>query len=630
MMSVTGTRLSAVRPILALGAVVWLLIDLWRVWTPSLITIFGQAAATPPELIGGFALGCMALPLVLLLVLGSRLQRPAVVLFLIGVAAAARLLLGFGPGSQVQLYTAAVGVGAASLWLCVATSVLGEYVVPGLAVGVALSTTTHAALGTFGAVWRLDVWGWLELVLLLALLAGTATSTSRVQLTATSRRLAWLVFPSLLLAGIVLADVGRASATQARFGPLQMVVGCWLAVLVLVMPLRTRLAAPVLVLVTLGLFVWTIDRLIPSSTAPLYLIGMPALVLCLRQLDETKAVDPPTGLRPARAAAGGAVVWVVLLFIYYAGYDLGYTAVWLVPALALVIALVSMGGTDGARVPVLPGHRTVTTAVVGAVVVSGVLAWAGPMATLRGPGDSPHSQSASGPGLRVLAWNLRMGYGMDGRFDARGVADHVLGSGANVVLLSEIDRGWLLNGGQDQLHILSRLTGMKAVFGPAADSVWGDAILTSLPVSEVSRHQYAPYGSLTGAEALSATVRWEGRRVRVIATHFQPTGDEVNRTTGQARELAALATADAGHYDYVVAGGDLNTTPGSKAWRELTAAGLRDTLAAARPLNTNPADDPDLQLDHILASPALRPSSPSAPGSELSDHFPVQVDLASR
>ncbi|WP_283095297.1 hypothetical protein [Nocardioides alcanivorans] len=35
------------RHVLEVGVGLWLLVDLQRVWAPSLITIFGQAASTP-------------------------------------------------------------------------------------------------------------------------------------------------------------------------------------------------------------------------------------------------------------------------------------------------------------------------------------------------------------------------------------------------------------------------------------------------------------------------------------------------------------------------------------------------------------------------------------------------------
>ena len=55
------------RRVLLVAGVLWVFLDVFRMWAPSLITIFGKAAETPAELIGAFALACGALPLVLLL-----------------------------------------------------------------------------------------------------------------------------------------------------------------------------------------------------------------------------------------------------------------------------------------------------------------------------------------------------------------------------------------------------------------------------------------------------------------------------------------------------------------------------------------------------------------------------------
>ena len=77
----------------------------------------------------------------------------------------------------------------------------------------------------------------------------------------------------------------------------------------------------------------------------------------------------------------------------------------------------------------------------------------------------------------------------------------------------------------------------------------------------------------------------------------------------------------------VIAGGDLNTTPGSAAWKELLGTGFTDALATARPLLTAPADAPDEEIDHLLTSTGLIPRDPRAVDTQLSDHLPVAVDL---
>src|SRR3546814_12363667 len=97
-----------------------------------------------------------------------------------------------------------------------------------------------------------------------------------------------------------------------------------------------------------------------------------------------------------------------------------------------------------------------------------------------------------------------MGYGMDGEFDPRAVAAQIADQDPDVVLLSEVDRAWLLNGGQDQLAILARLLDMEAHSGPAADPVWGAAILPDLPAADVRSRPLDSFGPATGARVPNA------------------------------------------------------------------------------------------------------------------------------
>ncbi len=227
----------------------------------------------------------------------------------------------------------------------------------------------------------------------------------------------------------------------------------------------------------------------------------------------------------------------------------------------------------------------------------------------------------------MVAYNLRMGYGIDGRFDQRAVAELLERQHADVILLSEIDRGWLLNGGQDQLRILARLLDMNAAFGPAADQVWGDAVLSKHHLRDISSHALDRDGAVTGAQALSVRLTWRGQPVTVISTHLQPGSGGTDDTVSQASELADLMTAAYDEGGVVVAGGDLNTTPDSTAWQRLLATGFTDTLADARPLRTASADDPEEEIDHLFASPGVTAQDPRALDTLLSDHLPVVVDL---
>ena len=601
----------------------WLLIDVLRMWTPSLITIFGRAAETPPELIGAFALACGAAPLLLLLLPRTR-RMTQLALVLLLVARAALLLT---DGGRPQLVVASLGTVAGLWWLSLAAGRDARSLVPGLAWGLLLATTAHASLGTYGAVWRRDLAGFAETAISAALVVAALVLSARspaVDGQAPGRRAAWLVMPVLLLCGVVYANAGRAWSTAGTVGLLACVAGTVLAVAVCGRRpgrgLRVLTGVVLVAVTAVGTLVpLTYDGLAPAHAwlvAPVFLLGTPAVLLLLEQ-----AVAPaPDGRGGPRSVAGGAVLWVVLLFVYYAGYDLGYRADVVLVGLSVVVAAVTL---TGRRASTTSAYRVRGPVLAGVAVAALALALLGPAVTLR-PLDH---RERTGTALRVVAYNVRMGYGIDGRFDARAVAELLERQHADVILLSEVDRGWLLNGGQDQLQVLARLLGLHAAFGPAADQVWGDAILSSEPLREPSSTAFDGYGAVTGAQALSATFTWRGRPVTVVSTHLQPGSDGTDDTVGQATELATLMTRSARRGQVVVAGGDLNTTPGSNAWGALTDTGFGDTLATARPLLTAPADRPDEQIDHLFASPGLSAQEPHAIETELSDHLPVVVDL---
>ncbi|WP_203980521.1 endonuclease/exonuclease/phosphatase family protein, partial [Micromonospora phaseoli] len=225
--------------------------------------------------------------------------------------------------------------------------------------------------------------------------------------------------------------------------------------------------------------------------------------------------------------------------------------------------------------------------------------------------------------VRLVAYNIRMGFGLDGRFDLAGL-DRAVGE-ADVVVLSEVDRGWLLNGGHDTLHLLAARLEMPYVFGPAAGPLWGDAVLSRWPVQGARTRPLPAVGAPTGAQALGVTIDFSaGVRLAVVSTHLQPPpGAE---PVVQARAVADFAAGYADGLPLVVAG-DFNTEPGDPAFTALTDAGLVDAFAPARPLPTSPADDPREQIDHIFVSPDLVATDPVAVPSTASDHLPVAVTL---
>lgn len=635
---------ASLRTTLGVGLITWLLIDLLRAWTPLLITVFGRAAETPAELIGAFALAVTALPLVALLIAGRRITHSDDIFgatILLAIAARAGVI---APSGRTLLIVASIGVATGLLALALAATRAGPTFTPGLFGGIALATVTHATLGTWGAVWRLD-WAGLLVTVVLVLGAGVASRSLRQARDPqpAGRRVGWLALPVLLLAGVALANPARALVAHS-LGALVVALAVTVAALLTLhdwSPITRRVAAVGAVAATA--LVMLPDPLRGWSLLG-FAVGMPCLAMTFPRPTAPVDTPPDTPRTPtARAVAAGAVVFTALLFAFHAGYDLGYRADWLLPLIALAlgcIALLPQPGAEGNSVDAPraphrrgadPGGSLITPLrVLAAVLVVAALTLAGPWATVR-----PVSQ-ANPPAdntLSVAAYNVRMGYGIDGRFEPQAVAELLVKEHADVILLSEVDRGWLLNGGQDQLTVMARLLGFHAAFGPAADQVWGDAILSRHPLSDLISHRLPDAESLTGAQVLAATITLPNdKHVRVISTHIQPDAGGPEPSLRQARVIRAFAAEQQAAGLPVILGGDFNLEPGGREFDALTReangqSNLNDALAEARPLLTSSSDDLQKQIDHIFITPALSASRARTVRTLLSDHLPVFVDV---
>ncbi|MET8907247.1 endonuclease/exonuclease/phosphatase family protein [Micromonospora sp. NPDC004551] len=631
---------------LALGVVV--LLDVLRVWLPSIITIFGRAAETPAELLGAFALGWFVLALAAPVLVRRVGPRPVGVVAA-GVLAATRLALTAAPGGRIQLWLACAGLLAGLVWLAAAAATVARPV-PGLAYGLTGAAVGHALLGTEDLVWRGGVLGWVLSVLLVGafLAAQPAASPPAAAPDGGEGGAAWLlVGPVLLLAGqSALAPAVWDAAASYRHGSADLsglalpparlaavpeaAIGLFL-VAVLLRPPRpvARVLWPAALVVGAGLF--ATDR--AGWLAAAVLLTAAGLGGCLALVDtvadRTESLTPRGsgtepdpggghgGRRRGFAVVGGMLGFAVGAVAYYAAYDLGYPNGWVPVLAALVVAVAAVLAPPSVAAPLRPPVPVWT--VPGAMLLTAV------GGGIHRPVPAPEPPATPPAAVRVVAYNIRMGFGLDGRLDLDALTRAVNGSRPDVVLLSEVDRGWLLNGGHDTLALLAGRLRMPYVFAPAADPVWGDAVLSRFPVRAGRTLPLAAHGAPTGAQALGVTLDLGGRELAVVATHLQPPPGQ--GPVAQAGEVAAFATRYAAGRPLVL-GGDLNTEPGDAAFAEFTRAGLVDALAAARPLPTSPADDPRTQIDHVFVTPGVTPSGAAAPRGTASDHLPVAVTLA--
>ncbi|MYW05669.1 endonuclease/exonuclease/phosphatase family protein, partial [Streptomyces sp. SID3343] len=248
---------------------------------------------------------------------------------------------------------------------------------------------------------------------------------------------------------------------------------------------------------------------------------------------------------------------------------------------------------------------------------------------LRPPaGSAPEPDRAAGT-LRVVTYNIRMGYGIDGRFDLDRTATTIRALKPDVLLLNEVDRAWFLNGGHDVMTLLARRLDLPYTFAPAADPQWGDAVLTRKPIEHVESIKLPAGGAPTDAQALGVVVEAEpGKRVALVATHLQDVDDTVPQVQAD-RAAAFAAKLGAGGVPVAVLG-DMNATIDSPQMRAFTAGGvdLVDGLAGVRPFRTYPADEPKQEIDQVLVDRRLTVRAVDSRPSRASDHRPVAVTLS--
>jgi endonuclease/exonuclease/phosphatase family metal-dependent hydrolase len=379
-----------------------------------------------------------------------------------------------------------------------------------------------------------------------------------------------------------------------------------------------------------------------AATLAACVVGQAATAVLL-VLIVRRATDPGTGgavrLGPVAAAwAGGMGLFVLLVFAYYAAYDVVLPFDnGALPALAAVLlaaaAVVAMGGAglpgrdpgaiETRRRP--PGSARPYLLLVGVGVVlllAPVLSWV----TAPGP-----VVAAPGPAVRVMSYNLHFGFDIRGWSDLEGIARVIQASGAEVVGLQEVSRGWYVNGSTDMLAWLQRRLRMPhARFAGASDELWGNAVLSRYPVVASEVMQLPREGVPLRRNALGVALDLGGgRRLDVVVTHLHHVeGPEGARV--RLAQLPPLLERVAGRPATVLLG-DLNAEPGSAEIALVRQAGLTDAFVAGggRPADerTWPSDRPDRRIDYIWLSGDLAASGFAATPGTASDHRGVAVTV---
>jgi endonuclease/exonuclease/phosphatase family metal-dependent hydrolase len=565
-----------------------------------------------------------------------------------------------------------------------------------LLVGLAVDTALAGLGGSWDYAWSITPWTVaLATALAAAALWALAALPDRGRVAGPDGRWARLplagIGPALFLHALIWQNLGWQATLSGRSQALAFAVVMLANLAALAAGAATALARevrwPVAGTALAGLAVAV--ALAQSATLAAGVLAQAATAV-LVVLIVRRATDPGTGeavrLGPVAAAwAGGMSLFVLLVFAYYAAYDVvlpfGNRPL---PALAALLlaaaAIVAMGGTGlpgrdpGAVDPAavdpgavetrrrppgssatLPTGAPATGEGLSATAPDGGLSVTAPdgglSATTRAArpylilvgvvlllapvlfwatGPDPVA-AAPAPAVRVMSYNLHFGFDIRGWSDLEGIARAIEASGAEVVGLQEVSRGWYVNGSTDMLAWLQRRLRMPhARFAGASDVIWGNAVLSRYPIVAGEVMRLPREGVPLRRNALGVELDLGGgRRLDVVVTHLHHVeGPEGARV--RLAQLPPLLERVAGRPATVLLG-DLNAEPGSAEIALVRGAGLTDAFVAGggRPADerTWPSDRPDRRIDYIWLSGDLAASGFAAMPGTASDHRGIAVTV---
>ncbi len=641
-------------------------LQLLRLMVPTILSVERDRLGAPLPLLALFAFGVMLSGF-----LGAPLERVLGARRLLTVTAAGvaliRLALQLVPDAMVRWLVAPLGV-VLFVWFVPAYlgatrgTKAGRRFGVALLAGLALDSALQGLFVTWDYAWRIDA---VTVVLALGLAAGQLAAlrgllAGRAVAAKPSGAAPWALLPlvglgpALFLEALVLQNIGWQAVLghrpEARAFLLVMVANVAGMAAGAAVTATSRPPWPVIAALLLGLGVALAELrerpLVALLLGQMTVAALLVMIVCCTASPGDRPTVRSVSTRTHASWALGMLLFMLLVLVYYVGFQrvLPFGNQALLPAAAVLLAVAGIDAQLAMRPAALERRGLLRATIALGLVL--LVAPAGGWPPARRPMPAP----GRGFPIRVLSYNLHFGYDVAGWSRLEAVARAVEGSGAELVALQEVSRGWYVDGSTDMLAWLRhRLRMPYAVFGPAADALWGTAILSRHPIL-ASGVELLPRGDPLRYEGLpqrhgavwahvdQRSYLWAhidlgaGQTVRVIATHLHHIdpnqGDHGNLVrAAQVRRL--LAVRDHGA---TVVMGDFNAHPDWPEVALMRRSGLRDAwVAAGSPTAaelTHPSDHPVERVDYIWLSPDLRAGDFCATTGTASDHRGIAVTIS--
>ena len=617
-------------------------IEMLRLFMSSLLFYLREAREVSTVGVGGVAFLCFLM--VFLAPVLARGMGPGGLLQLSAAGLwAARIIIQFVDVAVVDFALSIAGA-VLFLWAIPASASLvsngkridgGTWLV-GLLVGVALDTAIKGGFGTVDLSWQNNVGADVIAVLLAGGLAGSAKIISmrsrgqEAQPPGYRGSLLLLALgPFLFLEMLYFQNIGQQTALIGwdQPGVLALIVASnlvGLALASIVMGLRRPLTLTLVPAATVLLIVGLLAEQNGALAAAVMPIGHLLLVLLLASLASRNGPELQ-GRRFTSVtlfSGVGMLIFLGSVFLYYAAYDISVG----LPQRAIIIGAVVLVGVtvwvgtwarsvERPRAPFIWAGRVAALLMLSPLILT--ITW-----------TEPEFEAGDGLPIRVMAYNIHQGFGTEGGFELEEIARVIEAENPDIVALQEVSRGWLVDGSVDILSWLSQRLDMDYAWGPAADSVWGNAVFSRYPIVLSENHEMPNNDVLS----LDRGFLWveidigDEEPLRIIATHFHAGRDEGEHRIPQSE---AIVERWAG-LSRTVFLGDLNGRPGDPEIIMLEEAGLLDSFVDSGAPGegfTSSSDEPHKRIDYVWTSPDLESAEYSSTRSQASDHFPVATTI---
>src|SRR5439155_3417284 len=222
----------------------------------------------------------------------------------------------------------------------------------------------------------------------------------------------------------------------------------------------------------------------------------------------------------------------------------------------VVVAALFAGGGG------LPAWRVLPIALVPIVVVVPLVA----LATTPTPATTEDPVNT----FRVMTYNIHQGFNAVQSPSLDQIVDVIAHESPDVLLLQEVVRGWMIDEQHDALGVLAERLAMPYVFAPNIGDLYGNAILSRFPMTDVKRVHFAPQPSLRHQPRGAVGVRIGD--VLIINTHLDDLADSSAIRQEQVRSILREWDGE----KIAIIAGDMNAEPSELEMGLLGEAGFGD------------------------------------------------------